>query len=106
MADVIDLGSDVVAGASAFAGLVLVYLGAIVTSYGSYDPVQAEAVRASFRWRAWFATIGIAISALAVVSAVFAKWLKLEWLGDASVVCFVLATFWVVAVAVLTAREI
>ncbi len=106
MIDVTEIGGDVVTGASAFTGLVLVYLGAVVSSYQSYDPVQADTVRAAYQRRAWFATIGILVSALAVLSATFAKWFKLEWLGDVSVALFVIATFWVVLIAILTVREI
>lgn len=87
----ISVAGEVAGAATALAGLILVYLGSISASYGSYDFTQKGAVRASHRRRAWFAFFGFIISLLAAVFAILSKWLPCETLADIAVIALFLA---------------
>jgi len=65
MAKPIELSGDVVAGASALAGLFLVDLGNVAAAYGTYDRQAQAGVRHSFQTRAWLAVVGIVLAILA-----------------------------------------
>jgi uncharacterized membrane protein len=62
---VLPLAGDIVAASAALAGFILVYLSALATAYANFDRAARNAVRDSFRSRAWFAFIGILLSVLA-----------------------------------------
>ena len=52
MVDAMEVASDVTAGATVLAGLILVYLGALSSSFGTYDAQQKSSVRGRYQMRA------------------------------------------------------
>jgi hypothetical protein len=56
------------AGGTALAGLVLVFLGGILTAYDSYETEDKSAVAATYKRRAWLAFAGFLFALLAATS--------------------------------------
>lgn len=56
------------AGGTALAGLVLVFLGGILTAYDSYETEGKSAVVATYKCRAWLAFAGFLFALLAAAS--------------------------------------
>ena len=102
----ITVAGEVASAATALAGLILVYLGSISASFGSYDFTQKGAVRASHRRRAWLALVGFIVSLLAAVLAILSKWLPCETLADVAVIALFLAFFGAAISALLTVLEL
>ena len=78
--------AEVASASTALAGLLLVYLGSLATSYGSFTPQERRAVRKSHYTRGWTAFCGMVICLLAAAAAIAAKWGPSEGLGDLAVV--------------------
>jgi hypothetical protein len=106
MTDAIEIASDVVTAATALAGLILVYVGSVVTGYATYDPQQQHAVRAAFRRRAWIAIVGFLIAILSAACAVLGKWLHNECAASAAIVLLLVALAWAAGTAVASVWEI
>ena len=100
------VAGDVVAAASALAGLILVYLGALVTGYSSYHPQERKSVRASHVRRARVAVGGVASSLLAASLALVGKWQAVPRLVDASVILVLVSLACGIVITYLTKREI
>jgi uncharacterized membrane protein len=58
-----------VGAATALAGLILVFLGAISASFASYHKQEQAAVRARFQTRAWIAFVGFTLALLSAALA-------------------------------------
>src|SRR5882757_5965406 len=71
----VELSGDVVTGASALAGLFLVYLGNVATAFSTFDRTQQASVRGSHQTRGWLAFAGIVFAILAAGLALLGKWL-------------------------------
>jgi peptidoglycan/LPS O-acetylase OafA/YrhL len=106
MIDPVTFAGDVIQGATALAGLLLVYLGSVATSYSAYEKAQQASVRASFGRRAWFACIGTVLAILAAMLALGAKALNNPCMAWAATVIILIALAWAIACAVLSAWEI
>ena len=106
MAGAIEIGGDIVAAGSAIAGLMLVYMGALSTSYSSYQGKEQGTVRRSFRMRMWFAFFGLVLSILSVAAALAGKLLGAPGAVMVALWLLLLGLAWVVAASVLTALEI
>ena len=106
MPSAVNVAGDVVAAAAAFAGLILVFLGAISNSFGSYQKTEQAAIRGRYQLRAWNSFIGFILSLLAVVLAIVGKWLTNECLAFSAALLLVLALVFVVVAALLAVREI
>lgn len=102
----IELASDVIAGSTTFAGLIIVYIGAVATSYGGYDRRAQAAVRDRYRRKAAIASVGIGIAASAACSALLGKWASSNFGVALGAVLMVATLICGVAVAVETVREI
>jgi hypothetical protein len=74
--DIVSDASDIAAAATALAGLILVYLGAVAVRYETLDPKHQSAVRDDYRRHARIAFRGIVIALLAAIAALTAKSLK------------------------------
>ncbi len=101
-----DVAGDIVAAASAIAGLILVYIGALSASFSTFEPQERRTVRGGFQLRAWFAFVGLSISLLALSLALIGKWLNIPCMAIFSLATLIFALFWVLATAVLTVMEI
>lgn len=106
MPSAVNVAGEVASAATALAGLVLVFLGAIASSYGTYEKTAQAAVRGRFQTRAWFAFVGLVLSLLAGLLAVVAKWLTNECAGLAAIVLLFIALIWVLLAALSAVREI
>jgi uncharacterized membrane protein YdjX (TVP38/TMEM64 family) len=74
MVDPLELAADVVTGATALAGLILVYLGMVVSGFAGFQREQQATVRAAHQLRAWFAFVGMTLAIVAAVLALIGKW--------------------------------
>lgn len=100
------VSSEVVGAGTALAGLVLIYIGVLVSSYGGYQAQEQKAVRGKFQARAWFAFVGFSLAILSAVLGVLGKWLGSPCTGNASVIVLLVAFAWTVFATVQTIREI
>ncbi len=78
---VLEIAGDVSAAAAAFAGLVLVFFGASVASFDAYDEIQRDAVRWTYRRRAWPALISLIAALASCGVSLLAKVWKCETLA-------------------------
>lgn len=106
MASATEIGGDVVAAGAALAGLMLVYMGALSTGFGSFQGREKATVLRSYRRRVWFAFAGLALNGAAIPFGLAAKALDCEWALWASLALLILGLVWLIAVAVLSALEI
>ena len=106
MIDPVNLAGDVITGSTALGGLLLVYLGAITTSYARYDKQAQPTVRREHKIRAWLAVIGIFFSLVSAGLALVGKWANNGWAVSTAIFLLVLALFWVMGAAILSAREV
>jgi hypothetical protein len=104
--DPVELGGDVVAGATALAGLILVYIGSVAVGYGTYERQAQATVRSSFQFRAWFAFAGMTLAILAGMLGLVGKWLHNSCVAAAAIILLLLALVWGIIVALFTVREI
>jgi hypothetical protein len=100
------VSSEVVGAGTALAGLILIYVGLLVSSYGSHQPQELKAVLGKYQTRAWFAFVGFLLAILSAVLGVLGKWLGSPCTGNASVIVLLAAFGWTVFAAVQTIREI
>jgi len=102
----IEVSGDVIAAATALAGLILVFLGATSTSYDSYQKTEQGAVRGRYQRRAWFAFVGFVLALLSAFLALLGKWFHQECASLAGIALFVVALGWVLFAALSSVREI
>lgn len=100
------VSGEVVTAGTALAGLVLIYLGSLVTSYGGYQATEQKAVRGRFQMRAWLAFVGFSLAISSAMLGVLGKWLGSPCTGNASVIVLLVAFAWTVFATIQTIREI
>lgn len=106
MLDALGIAGDIIQGATALAGLMIVFIGNAVSGYSSYDKVQQRAVHEAFHQRAWFGFWGVFIAILAVILAVLSKWTGSNEAAIAAAFLLLAALVWAGVCAWSTAREI
>jgi len=106
MADPIELANDVLTGATALGGLILVYLGSVVSAFGACDAQQKRSVVAAFRKRAWFAFVGFAVAILSALCALAGKWLHVECVAGLSIVLLFISLVLAIGTGWATVQEI
>jgi hypothetical protein len=102
----VELTGDVVTGASALAGLFLVYLGNVATAFGSFDRVAQNTVRGSFQKRGWLAVVGIVFGLLSAALALLGKWSGINCLAAAAIVMLLVALTLGAAIAFVAVADI
>jgi hypothetical protein len=102
----VELSGDVVTGASALAGLFLVYLGNIATSFSSYDKQAQATVRHGFQTRGWLAVVGISLAILSAILALLGKWSGNNCAAAAAVVLLLAALILGAVIAFIAVRDI
>ena len=81
-----NLAGPILAGGTAMAGLILVFLGGVASAYDSYEAVDRNAVRSMYRRRAGFALAGFLASLFSAALAFLGQILQEEiWLWFAVV---------------------
>lgn len=106
MPSAVGVMGEVASAAASLAGLILVFIGALGASYGSYDRTAQKSVRGGFQRRAWIAFIGFLLCLSAVALALSAKWLSCQPVALAASGVLTLALAWVIYTALSAVREI
>src|SRR5689334_9560434 len=96
------VADQVLTASTALAGLILVFIGSVVSAYDGYETPDQPAVRARYQWRGWFAFAGFAFSLLSALTALAYNWAPSPCMIDASLALLAL-TFVVVFLAALGA---
>lgn len=102
----VSASGEVVTAGTALAGLILIYIGSLVTSYGSYQAQEQKTVRNKFLGRAWLAFVGFFLALSAAALGVIGKWLDNCCAGNVSVWVLLAAFAWTVFGVVQSIREI
>jgi hypothetical protein len=92
------VAGEVVTAATALAGLILIYIGTLVTAYETRQPGgERNAVKIKFLSRAWLAFVGFAFALSSAILSVIGKWISSPCVGNVSVwlllFAFAAATF-------------
>jgi len=104
--DGLAVAGEVVTAGTALAGLILIYIGSLVTSYGSYQAAEQKSVRIKFLARAWVAFVGFVLALAAAGLAILGKWIVSPCAANASVWVLLFAFGWAVFATVQGIREI
>jgi len=89
-------------GGASLAGMLLVFLGVLFTSYESYDAVQKATVKSKYKTRAIIVFFGFLASLIAASSALLSNWM-LEELMVIVGVCALAVSFVLLIWAAVTA---
>jgi hypothetical protein len=106
MPDALGMAGDIIQGATALAGLMIVFIGNAIAGYGTYTKEQQKSVRSAYYQRAWFGFWGVIVAIVAAVLAILAKWNDINGLAIAAGFCLLGALVWAGVCALSTAREI
>ena len=93
-------------GATALAGLILVFLGGIINAYESYAPSERKSVRKKFRSRAFVSFIGFLFAILSSLSALALFYFDSLILENFSVATVLISFAFAIALAVQAVKEI
>lgn len=85
-AGIIDLAGQLLGGATALSGLLLVFIGAVASGYDSYDAEHQPTVRDSYKRRARLALAGFFLALLAAVTALLGSVIAVKGLVIAAIV--------------------
>jgi uncharacterized membrane protein len=88
------VSEEVVGAATALAGLILIYIGSQVASYGSYNAQEQKTVKGRFQARAWIAFVGFVLALLAAALGITGKWLGSACTSNVSVWALLAAFAW------------
>lgn len=100
------VAGDVATAAIALAGLILVFIGAIATSFDSYQKTEQAAVRRRYQRRAWFSFVGFVLAVISAALAILGKWLGIQCAALASIWVLFLGLIWVLIAAATMVTEI
>ncbi len=89
-------------GGTALAGLILVFLGGVLSGYESYDAIAKQAVRPKYKRRAKVGLAGFVFALSSAILALVANWLLSSWFLPISIACLA-ASFLLVLVAAIQA---
>lgn len=106
MPSAVNVAGEMVGAATALAGLTLIFLGAIATSYGAYTKAEQNSVRNRYQARGWFAFIGFVLALLSALLALVAKWLANECTALVAMALLFAAVAWVFMAGLSAVREI
>jgi hypothetical protein len=102
----VELAGDVVTGASALAGLFLVYLGNIGIAFDGFTREERGTVRGRFQTRAWLAFVGIVLAILSAILAILGKWTGSEFVAADGAILLVVALGWGIGIAIVAAKDV
>ena len=101
-----EIAGDVASSSGTLAGLILVYIGALATGFGGFEPQERRTVAGSYQKRAWFAYVGFVLFLMSVALALTGKWLAVDGLPVAALALLIFGLAWVLVTATLTVLEI
>lgn len=93
-------------GATALAGLILVFLGGTINAYESYESIEKRSVRNKFRARAWLGFAGFVFAILSALTALSLVYFDSPALEQFSFVTILVSFGFVIALAILAVKEI
>jgi len=96
----------VVTGASALAGLFLVYLGNVAVAFSAFPTEAQGAIRESYQLRGWLAFAGMVLAILSAGLALLGKWLHSVPLAAAAIVLLIAVLLLAGGIAYIAARDI
>jgi hypothetical protein len=103
----LDIADAVVGAATATAGLVLVFLGAVSASYERYLPQERRpALKARYRLRGGVAFAGLILAVASAVFGLIAKWMQASSLTVAAFGLLTVSLGFVLYAAYLSLSEI
>ncbi len=102
----LEVASDVANAGTPLAGLVLIYIGTLVTAYSSHGATEQRTVRGRFLVRAYMALVGLVLALMAAALAVIGKWIGSECMANVAVWFLMAAFTWAVVTTVATIWEI
>ena len=100
------VAGDVATAAVALAGLILVFIGTISTSFDSYQKTEQNAVRARYQRRAWFSFVGFVLAIISATLAILGKWLDLQCAALGAIWVLLVGLLWVLVSAAILVMEI
>jgi len=106
MSGVVEVGGDIYAAATALAGLLLVFLGAIAVAFEGYQPQERNPIRGRYQRRAWLAFVGFIFAILAATTGIAGKAFHQECVAMIGMVCLAVALLISLLVALFSALEI
>jgi len=104
--DATHLADQVLTASTALAGLLLVVIGSLATSYQSYDAAGQADVRGSFQKRAWFSFSGLACCLIAALCAIAVYWTESLRLADAGAVLLIVALVVTLIAGLISVKDI
>lgn len=104
--DGIAVAGEVASAGTALAGLILVYLGALVTGFDSFQPQERKSAKSRFLTRGWLAFAGIILALVSALLAVVGKAFSSCCTANAALVLLLISFVWGGVIAYLTVREI
>lgn len=104
--DGIAVAGEVAGAGTALAGLILVYLGALVTGFEGFQPQERRSNKPRFTKRAWIAFAGVILALLSALCGIAGKGLPSPCIANVGVVLLLLSFIWGGFIAYLTVREI
>ena len=104
--DGLGVADDVVTAGTALGGLILIYIGSMVTEFGSYTAVEQKSVRGRFAVRGWLAFVGFVAAVGSAALAIIGKWLASPCASNVAVWVLLAAFVWAVFSTVQSIREI
>ncbi len=106
MVATVEIAGDVASAASAVAGLTLVFIGAISSSFDSYRTTEHATIRSRYQRRAWFAFVGFALTLLAASLALISKLFNFPCATMAALVSLFVALIFVLFAGLFAVMEI
>ena len=106
MVDSIGIAGDVITGATALAGLILVYLGSVASGFAGFEREQQRTIKSSFQLRVWFGFGGMVVAIFSAALALVGKSVNNGCIVAAAIALLFIALLWGIAIAFLTAREV
>lgn len=101
-----EVAGDIATAAGAISGLLLVFIGALASSFQGFQPQERKSVVASYRRRGWFAFVGLILLLLSIALSILGKWLSLACMIVGALVLLLIGLCWVFAAGILTVLEI
>lgn len=106
MAGITEVAGDIASAASAVAGLALVFIGIISSSFDSYQKSEQATVRSLYQRRAWIAFVGFVLTITATVLALISKVLNISCVTIAALMSLFVALIFILYAGFLTVRDI
>lgn len=106
MPSALTIAGEVAGSATALAGLILVFIGAVSASFHSYGKVAQAAIRGRYQRRVWFAFAGFSLALVSALLALAAKWLTNEFAALGALVLLFISFIWVLFAALSAVREV